>query len=112
MSHLLVVAFALLSLCATAGWAAGPAAAAAPAAPSPSEAPAATPLPDKRVIEDDNVRIEETRIRGQVSRVTVHNKLGGRLGPNSYEIIVGPGGRDPSQRQDAAGQRAWSVFRF
>ena len=60
------------------------------------------------MIEDDRVRIEETRIRGQLQSITVRSKLTGQ----DYEIIVGPGGRDPSQRGDAAGQRAWSLFRF
>jgi len=62
----------------------------------------------KRVIEDDRVRIEETRIRGQLQSITVRSKLTGQ----DYEIIVGPGGRDPSQKGDASGQRAWSLFRF
>ena len=35
-----------------------------------------------------------------------------RLTGQDYAIIVGPGGRDPAQKSDAAGQRAWSVFRF
>ena len=95
---------------------AGARAADAPSVPvsAPAPAPAAATAPDKQVIEDDNVRIEETRVRGQLSRITVQNKLGGRLGPNSYEIIVGPGGRDPSQKnaQGASGQRAWSVLSF
>lgn len=60
------------------------------------------------MIEDDRVRIEETRVRGQLQSITVRSKLTGQ----DYEIIVGPGGRDPSQRGDAAGQRAWSLFRF
>ena len=95
--------------CMAGAWAAEP-----PAAPAPAPAPAAATAPDKQVIEDDNVRIEETRVRGQLSRITVQTKLGGRLGPNSYEIIVGPGGRDPSQKnaQGASGQRAWSVLSF
>ena len=102
------VATLLCSFCMAGAWAVEP-----PATPaSPPAAPAAATPPEKRVVEDDNVRIEETRVRGQLSRITVQNKLGGRLGPNTYEIIVGPGGRDPSQRQDAYGQRAWSVLKF
>jgi hypothetical protein len=80
----------------------------APAGPAASAAAKAEPASSTRVLEDDRVRIEETRIRGQVQRVTVRSKLTGQ----DYEIIVGPGGRDPSQKSDAAGQRAWSVFRF
>lgn len=92
--------------------AAAPAAVAAqsasPSGPAASAAAKADPASGTRVLEDDRVRIEETRIRGQVQRVTVRSKLTGQ----DYEIIVGPGGRDPSQKSDAAGQRAWSVFRF
>lgn len=78
------------------------------AGPAASAAQKAEPASTVRVIEDDRVRIEETRVRGQVQRVTVRSKLTGQ----DYEIIVGPGGRDPSQKNDAGGQRAWSVFRF
>lgn len=83
-------------------------ASASPAGPAASAAAQADPASNTRVLEDDRVRIEETRVRGQVQRVTVRSKLTGQ----DYEIIVGPGGRDPSQKSDAAGQRAWSVFRF
>ena len=88
--------------------------AAEPALPAPASAPSAAlaaASADRRVIEDDGVRIEETRVRGQLSRVTVQSKLGA---VRSYEIIVGPGGRDPSQKnaQGASGQRAWSVLNF
>lgn len=88
------------------------AALASPASPAASAARAAAPASGTRVLEDDRVRIEETRVRGQLRNVTVHSKITG----GSYEIIVGPGGRDPSQnaaqRADSAGQRAWSLLRF
>ena len=90
----------------------GVAAVAAEPAPAVAAAAAsASTTADRRVIEDDGVRIEETRVRGQLSRVTVQSKLGT---VRSYEIIVGPGGRDPSQKnaQGASGQRAWSVLNF
>jgi hypothetical protein len=29
-----------------------------------------------------------------------------------YEILVGAGGRDPSQDKSGAGQRVWSLLRF
>jgi len=108
---------ALMFATATAVCGAVAAAEPAPAPAVPASAPAAsTPdSADRRVIEDDGVRIEETRVRGQLSRVTVQSKLAGRTGPvGSYEIIVGPGGRDPSQKnaQGASGQRAWSVLKF
>ena len=80
------------------------------APPAPAAAPAVkAPLADLRVVEDDHVRIEETRVRGQLQRIVVHTRLGGA---RSYEIIVGAPGRDPSQERGAAGQRAWSVLSF
>ena len=75
----------------------------APAASAPRAAA------DLRIIEDDQVRIEETRVRGQLQRVSVTPK-GSTLKP--YEINVGAGGRDPSQDKSGAGQRVWSVLRF
>ncbi|MBA4178639.1 MAG: hypothetical protein C0505_19075 [Leptothrix sp. (in: Bacteria)] len=87
------------------------AASAASAAGATSSARSAAAAGGGRVsiFEDDKVRIEETRdARGQVQRITVHSKTGGK----SYEIIVPPGGQDASQQRGAAGQRAWSVFAF
>jgi hypothetical protein len=77
---------------------------AASAASAPGRAGSTT-----TVIEDDAVRIEETRLRGQAQRVTVKNKL---PGVKDYEIIVPAGGKDPSQERGAAGKRAWSFFSF
>jgi hypothetical protein len=62
-----------------------------------------------QVIEDDNVRIEEARVRGQPQRITVQPKVGTS---RAYEIIVAPGGKDPSQDRGAAGQRTWTLFAF
>ena len=84
----------------------------APVAAAPAASAASAPGPvsaTKTVIEDDAVRIEETRLRGQAQRVTVHNKLPGM---KDYEIIVPAGGKDPSQDRGAAGKRAWSFFSF
>jgi len=79
----------------------------------PAERPAAAATlragTELRIVEDDQVRIEETRVRGQLQRITVANK-GSAMRP--YEINVGAGGRDPSQDKSAAGQRVWSVLRF
>jgi len=61
------------------------------------------------VIEDDNVRIEESRVRGHAQRITVHSKAARGA---SYEIIVPAGGKDNSQERGASGQRAWSLFAF
>jgi hypothetical protein len=97
---------------ATAPAATSPHASAAPPARSTAAVLAVRPAAELRVIEDDQVRIEETRVRGQLQRITVVPKgaEGGTLRP--YDIVVGAGGRDPSQDKSAAGQRVWSVLRF
>jgi hypothetical protein len=83
---------------------------AAPAAPAAAASAAASPAAsERRVIEDDQVRIEETRVRGQVQQITVQSKIGD---VRPYEIVVGRGGRDPSQDKSAAGQRVWSLLKF
>ena len=88
---------------------AGPVRAQTAAVAAAASAPAkTTTVSQKQVIEDDNVRIEETRLRGQAQRISVKNKLRGR----DYEIIVGPAGKDPSHDRGAAGQSAWSLFAF
>jgi hypothetical protein len=77
---------------------------------SPAPAPATDPnLPERRVIEDDQVRIEELRVRGQVRSVTVHSKL---AGARPYEVDVGRPGRDPSIYRGTAGQSRWSLLDF
>lgn len=87
------------------GWACAQVAAPASAA----SAAVKTVSQDLRVVEDDNVRIEETRARGQLQRIVVHTRLGGA---GSYEIIVGSPGRDLSKDRGAVGQRAWSLLTF
>ncbi len=82
--------------------------AAAQTTPAAPTAPAPT-APERRVVEDDHVRIEETRVRGQLQQVVVRPKVGEA---GAYEIVVGRGGRDPSQDASAAGRRVWSVLRF
>ncbi len=91
----------------------------APAAPAAAaSAPAdkrtaarATPPSNVRVIEDDDVRIEEVRgPRGDLQRITVYSKT---TGLKAYEVIVGPAGRDAlNARGGATGQRGWSIFDF
>jgi hypothetical protein len=75
--------------------------------PAAASAPQARAI--KQVIEDDAVRIEETRLRGQTQRITVQSKLRGVKG---YEIIPPSAGKDPSQDRGAAGQRIWHLFDF
>ena len=82
-----------------------------PAAAPASAASAAARVPAHvKVIEDDNVRIEETHGRGgAVSKVTVHTKT---PGAKDYDVQVAPPGRDPSQDKGSAGRRTWSVLNF
>jgi len=73
-----------------------------------------TPRPEpaikRTVVEDDKVRIEELRVRGQVQRITVSPKASGVA---SYEIVPPDAGRDQSsQSKGIAGQRLWQLFSF
>ena len=61
------------------------------------------------VSEDDHVRIEELRVRGQTQRLSVQNKDSSAPG---YDILPPTGGHDPSKSKDAAGQRVWPVLSF
>ncbi|MBQ0931458.1 hypothetical protein KAK07_10475 [Ideonella sp. 4Y16] len=83
------------------------------ALPAHADPVAGTPLPGEpqviqRVTEDDQVRIEELRVRGQTRRLTVQPKIKG-LGP--YEITPPEPGRDPAQ-DPKAGQRIWFSLSF
>ena len=98
-----------LLLAGWAGFAWSQGAAVKAAAPAASAAQRDALTPTLTVIEDDGVRIEETRLRGQAQRITVQSKV---AGARAYEIIVAPGGRDASQDRGASGQRAWSLFNF
>jgi hypothetical protein len=61
------------------------------------------------VVEDDQVRIEELRVRGQVQRITISPKASG---VRSYEIVPPDPGRDVSQNKGLSGQRLWQLFSF
>ena len=85
---------------------------------APALAQEATPLPaepkvQRIVVEDDNARIEELRVRGQTQRIVVRPKIGGA---RAYEIVPADGARDlsagPNASRGAAGQRVWNVFSF
>jgi hypothetical protein len=78
---------------------------------SATDARSAEPAVQRTVLEDDNVRIEELKVRGQSQRITVQNKTGGVV-TSRYEILTGDGGRDPSQDKRSAGQRVWHIFSF
>lgn len=66
------------------------------------------PVVQRNVIEDDGARIEETRVRGQVQRITVTPKVGSKA---SYEILPGDGSGSESSRS-SAGKRVWNVLQF
>lgn len=61
------------------------------------------------VVEDEGVRIDEMRIRGEVRSINVQSKL---RGSPPYEVLVRPRGRDPSQDAGAAGRSVWSLLSF
>lgn len=63
----------------------------------------------RTVSEDEAVRIEELRVRGQTQRIVVRSKL---AGARPYEIVPANGGRDLSQDKRTVGQRVWSVLSF
>jgi len=96
----------VLGLAALVGAAAaqGPASAPAPAAPRPD------PAIRRTVIEDDQVKIEELRVRGQLQRITISPKASG---VRSYEIAPPDSGRDPSQQSKGiSGHSLWQLFSF
>ncbi|MBK1686083.1 hypothetical protein CKO37_01010 [Rubrivivax gelatinosus] len=67
------------------------------------------PAIQRQVSEDDNVRIEELKVRGQTQSITVRSKL---PGVKPYEIVPSSGARDPSQPGDLSGQRLWHMLSF
>lgn len=84
----------------------------ATAAVRAEEAAAPRPVPEPQVLqqvtEDDKVRIEELRVRGQTKRLTVQPKIRG-VGP--YEIAAPEPGRAPAD-DPKAGQRVWLSITF
>lgn len=106
-----LLATALVAAAASSAATAQPAPPAEPA--SAAVASPAAPVEPKVIastIEDDNIRIEELRVRGESRRLVVRQKNNPLP---SYEIVPAEGGRDPSQRtRSAAGQRVWNVLSF
>lgn len=84
---------------------------------APPAATPVSPVPEPQVratvIEDDAVRVEELRVRGEVRQITVHTK-GERGG--TYHVVPADGARDmspgPASGRGAAGQRVWTILRF
>lgn len=119
----------LCGLCIAAGLNGGAWAQAAPASASASApAPAASSVPPPTaesgkpeagepvvrltIIDDDNVRIEELKVRGRSQRIVVTPKNGSK----PYEIITDNGSRDlsegPNGFNGAVGKRVWPVLSF
>jgi hypothetical protein len=102
----------------TAAWSQNDAPAPPVSSPAASAADAGDAVPQRggepsirrSTVEDDNLRVDELRVRGETKRITVQGKRGG---PTSYEIVPTEGGRDPSSgAKGSAGQRVWQVFSF
>lgn len=89
---------------------AGPVLAANDDVPGAESAPRRTPEPQvlEQVTEDDNIRVEELRVRGQTKRLVVKPKIKGLDG---YEIAAPEPGRAPAD-DPKAGQRVWWSFKF
>ncbi|MEN9417548.1 MAG: hypothetical protein RI988_1168 [Pseudomonadota bacterium] len=94
----------------------GPATASVPApAAQHARAPATEPATREaearlRVTEDDHVRVEELRVRGESRHILVQPKA---PGARPYEIVPGSGAQDPSQRgRPPAGTSLWRMFSF
>lgn len=77
-------------------------------AAAPANAQAPEPVVVRTVTQDDQVRIEETRVRGAVQRIVVEQKVGG-----SYEITPPSATIDPSRSPTPrGGERRWRLFSF
>lgn len=68
---------------------------------------------ERIVLEDDAIRIDELKVRGQTQKVTVQPK---NSKAPAYEIVMGDGSRElsagPGSNRGAVGQRVWRVLSF
>ena len=77
--------------------------------------PPPEPKVERTVAEDDQVRIEELKVRGEAKKVTVKNKT--PKAPD-YEIVVNDAGRESAGGtgtglpKSGSGSRVWNVFKF
>jgi hypothetical protein len=68
------------------------------------------PRVERRVAEDDKVRVEELRVRGESQRIVVRPKS---PGAKEYEIVPSSGAVDPSQSyRRPAGASFWRLLNF
>jgi hypothetical protein len=105
------LAFCLALPCA-AQTGAAPAGVPTPSAPqAAASAPAARGVPEPKVqrivVEDDRVRIDELRVRGQTRRIVVQPKL---PGAPAYQLGVNTDARDPQMDPRSEGRALWQVF--
>jgi hypothetical protein len=100
MARMKLVSSACLSCACVLAMAAGPAAA---QEATPEPAGRREPKVEHLVAEDDGVRIEELRVRGQTRRIVVTPKKGG----SRYEILP-----DDDRNRTGAGQRVWHILNF
>lgn len=79
------------------------------AAPAWSASEPVEPEVRRIVLEDDQVRIAELRVRGQVRQIIVTPKA---AHARPFEIVPTDPARDVSQQRGLTGQRLWNVFSF
>lgn len=72
-----------------------------------ARAEAPEPQVQRQVSEDDQVRIDELKVRGQTQRIVVRNKSG-QLKGSEYQVQPPSAAQDPSKGGPAPGQRTWS----
>lgn len=77
--------------------------------------PPPEPKVERSVAEDDQVRIEELKVRGETKKVTVRNK---KTKAPDYEILVNDAGRESAGGtgtglpKSGSGTRVWRVLNF
>ncbi|PZP35175.1 MAG: hypothetical protein DI603_04685 [Roseateles depolymerans] len=73
--------------------------------------PPPEPKVEHNVAEDDQVRIEELRVRGETKQVTVKNK---KLNAPDYEIVMRNAGQASAggSEKSGSGQRVWRLLKF
>lgn len=77
--------------------------------------PPPEPQVERSVAEDDQVRIEELKVRGETKKVTVRHK---KSKAPEYEIVVNDAGRESAGGtgtglpKSGSGTRVWRVLNF
>ncbi len=73
--------------------------------------PPPEPKVERTVAEDDQVRIEELKVRGEAKSVTVKNK---KTKAPDYEIVVHDAGRESAggSGKSGSGTRVWRILNF